>query len=199
MLSKRSDNAGQENARGPHLETNPDDALAEVSRTDWELLAQLANRYRGPDDPETTADAFKSSYVDAIREYQKNPVRAETPSTAAVSPLDTGCFKVSPFDIPVIDSVTITVEGVYCPGTAWVAEIFGSLKVAGSTVWKDTVELTPGHYSIRYQPDLKAAKADFTVGIFGNDHCLRIFGNACYWWGHWNCSKDFDTTVHCFG
>lgn len=178
---------------------DPTIALEGLSERTWARLAELANEHKATDERAVTAAEFKAAYIGSIQTYHEDP-EDEQLVTGAESPtmLANGCTKVGPYDIKIIDSVSVGVSVEYCPGANWSATLTAYLKVASKIVWTTTYKLSREHYSITFNPNVGAAKATITVGIFGGNHCLRVYGEGCYWWFGWKC-KSFDRTLHCFG
>lgn len=179
--------------------SDPEAALEGVPHSTWERLADLASKHRAEAGrPPVTAAELRADYVRAVQDYHENPPeRVDVDGRAPVQQAN-GCYSLGPYEISVVGPVSVGVEGEFCPGENWSATLTAYLKVAGEIIWKTQYTLSPEHYSVTFNPTVGVAKASVTVGIFGSSYCLRVFGDACYWWFGWSC-KNFDETLHCFG
>ncbi|MEE1931037.1 hypothetical protein V1J52_23130 [Streptomyces sp. TRM 70351] len=179
--------------------SDPEAALEGVPHSTWQRLAELASKHRAEEGrPPVGAEEMKSDYIRKAQDYHENPpeelqLRRQTPVQQS-----NGCYSLGPYELSVVGPVAVGVEGEFCPGQNWSATLTAYLKVAGEIVWKTQYTLSSEHYSITFNPNVGVAKASVTLGIFGSTYCLRISGDACYWWFGWSC-RDFNETLHCFG
>jgi hypothetical protein len=162
----------------------------------WERLAELANEHDGG---RVTAEKLRHDYIRAVeiaQESRDGELLVERPKPE-LEP--SGKYHVGPYEIKIYGVLTLGIEGWFQPGADWSFEMTAYLKLLGSKVWETHYVLSPENTSITYHPDFKVVKGNFTIGIFGSTHCLRIYGDACYrGFSGWHC-KDFDETLHCFG
>ncbi|MCP2169109.1 hypothetical protein [Goodfellowiella coeruleoviolacea] len=181
------------------MATKPDDALEGVPARVWTRLADLANKYKSDDQDKIDAGAFKKLYSDSIENFHKDPKWVTVVEGSDTSESGVIDQIVGPWDLTVVDSVTVGVKGTYSPQSdgTWTISLTLALKVTGRVVWETTYSLSPENYYVRLQPNVGIAKADVTIGLYGQKRCLQVSGNACYWWFAYRC-VDFNQTLLCF-
>jgi len=159
-----------------------------ITADDWARLARLA---------ETTPEQLQSQYEAALENHPYILRKIEVRTGDAVQSGD--CIGRD-FDISVFDVLGITGNVEFCATSSddWSAKLHVCLELAGSSVWCTDYTLSPTNTSICYHPDLTAVKADFCIGIVGQNHCFNVNGDACYWALSWHCAN-FNETPFCFG
>ncbi|MGI5484807.1 hypothetical protein [Streptomyces lavendofoliae] len=178
--------------------TDPEAALEGVPHSTWERLAELASKHRAEEGrPPVTGPQVRTDYIRTVQEFHDDPQQAMAVGHQAPTLQAGNCDSLGPFTITAVGPVSLSVEGEFCPGKNWSATVTVSQKVAGETIWRAEYALSPEHASATFNPAIGVAKANGTIGIFGEKFCLRLYGNACYWWFGWRC-KDLDETLACF-
>ncbi|SDC77176.1 hypothetical protein SAMN05216174_104202 [Actinokineospora iranica] len=180
------------------MPTIADDALEGISSAVWTRLAVLANKNKSSDQDDVTAAQMKKLYCDSIQNFHKNPDTTQT--VQGPEQIDTTApqMVIGPYSLTVVDSISVSVGGEFTAGdaTSWSANLTASLMVSGRTVWTTSYNLSPENYYVRYTPNVGIAKADITVGFFGQKLCFTASGNACYWWFGFRCT-DFNSMFYC--
>ncbi|WP_152644817.1 hypothetical protein [Kitasatospora griseola] len=181
-----------------------ENALREVPLDSWNRLAEMANALADENGGATTGEQIKDDYINITEEASARSGDGFLVGLPSPQALPNGDLVVGPYEVqvPDIPAVTIVVEGTYHSGgpNDWYLKGTAKLKVAGKTVWTTEYHFSALQRYASFHPDVLLAKADVTVGVFGSNNCLRIFGQGCYRYtpmSSWTCSE-FDETLLCF-
>jgi hypothetical protein len=164
----------------------------------FERLAHLVVKNGGQAEPEY----MQRQYHEALLRRKAHPGQHVVIQKVASAELtvggETNSFDVGPFDISFMDIFSLGVHGQFTPGADWSFVFEASLEAFGNTIWKTDAVVSPENTSITYSPNAGLVKAEITVGVFGGNHCVRVFGKGCYWKPFsWDCA-DFNETFGCF-
>jgi hypothetical protein len=159
-----------------------------ITEDDWALVAKLGD---------TTPEQLQSRYEAHLENHPQMLRKIEVTAGDAVQSGD--CISRK-FDVSLFDALGIAGDIEFC-GTSsddWSAKLHICLVLLGDEYWCTDYTLSPTDATVCYHPNLAAVKADFCVGIVGQNHCFNLNGQGCYWAFGWNC-KGFNETPFCFG
>lgn len=178
--------------------------LGDVPLETWNGLAEMANAMAEENGESVTGEQIRDDYARITEESFARPDQELIIGLPSPQTLPDGDIAVGPYElqIPRVPAVTIAVEGTYHPGGQddWCLKGTAKLKVAGKVVWTTQYNFSAREQSMTWHPDVFITKADITLGVFGSNHCLRIFGKGCYRhtpMSSWTCAE-FDETLLCF-
>jgi hypothetical protein len=176
----------------------PDMALESISQGSWDRLVELGNGYKELNQPVLTGASLREVYVRAVQEHDSGPAEGFRLSSPMLLAAVKDATAFGPYEIALRKILAVGIEGKYCAGANWSVAVTAYLKVAGIKLWMTHYKFSSEDSSVTFNPTLQLAKASLTIGIYGEKHCLKISGKACYWWSHWKCA-DFDESLVCFG
>ncbi|MFI0425087.1 hypothetical protein [Spongiactinospora sp. 9N601] len=182
------------------MTTDPNlNGVDDVPAATWARLAKVANRLKQAGEPDVTAEQIKQHYIDSIRQHLETHVTDERVTGPIGESAEPGA-RLGPWKFNIIDSIGVSVEASFDFTSLqdWDVTLTAYLTVAGKRLWKNTLTLSPEHSSIVLKPDIKAAKAELSISIEGDQLCLKVSGHGCYRWFGWHCSQPFQHQLFCF-
>ncbi|MBZ4323948.1 hypothetical protein [Streptomyces huiliensis] len=173
---------------------DPDTGLQGIDPATWEQLARSANELKEEGRPDITADELKQLYV---AEAQRVEDKGEEPP-AVIERVSGEADKWDPWEVRVIGPLSVYGGIEFSGGSDWTVRAEVGIKLSGKVIWKEGFHLTSKMNSITWEKTFAVVSGKLTVGIYGNDKCLWVSGEACYWWGKWHCAG-FNEKIGCFG
>ncbi|MGK5548740.1 hypothetical protein ACSNOH_29005 [Streptomyces sp. URMC 127] len=177
------------------MATDPAAGLQGIDPGVWEQLAKAVNEHKQDGESgTTTAEGLKQHYIAEAQRFEDQGV---TPPEVMRS-LSGEADKWDPWEIRVIGPVSVYGGIEFSGGENWVARAEAGIKLSGKVIWSEGFNLNPKMNSISWEKSLGVVWGKLTVGIYGDNKCLTVSGEGCYWWGKWRCAG-FNQTPGCFG
>ncbi|WP_424887209.1 hypothetical protein [Streptomyces sp. XH2] len=176
------------------MATDPSTGLQGIDPGVWEQLAQAINEYQRGGGPGTTAEELRQQYIAEAQRFEDQGVAPPEVTQRLSGRAD----KWDPWEIRIIGPVSVYGGIEFHGGENWVARAEVGIKLSGRVIWSEGFNLNSKMSSITWQKSLGVVLGKLTVGIHGDNKCLTVSGEGCYWWGKWRCAG-FDETVGCFG
>lgn len=177
--------------RREHAVSHPIDALSLLSHEQWE---ELGRRLRMP------PGEVRDNYHEALKRHLDNPVPAtlhkvDTPlkdpfaleGVEGVEGAEGG--ETQSFDLTIIPEVLqVRLDLGLTGGEDWKVSISLTALIFGHDVGGAHLQLSATNSYIEIHPGMLVAKADLKIGVYGEQLCFGIDGQACYWAFGWHCT-----------
>lgn len=176
------------------MATDPATGLQGIDPGVWDQLARAINERKKDDEPATTAEEVKQHFVSEARRFEAEGVEPPTIIKSVTGETD----RWEPWEFQVIGPISVYGGIEFSGGSEWTARAEVGIKLSGKVIWSEGFHLTSKVNSVSWEKSLGVVWGKLTVGIFGDNKCLKVTGEGCYWWVKWRCAG-FDETLGCFG
>ncbi|MFF4219054.1 hypothetical protein [Streptomyces nondiastaticus] len=177
------------------MATDPSAGLQGIDPGVWEQLAKAINEHKQDSEPATTtAEELKQRYIAEAQRFEDQGVAPPEVAQRVSGEADTW----APWEITVIGPVSFYGGIEFSGGENWVARAEVGIKLSGKVIWSEGFNLNSRMNSVSWEKSLGVVRGELTVGIYGDNKCLTVSGEGCYWWLTWRCAG-FSKTLGCYG
>lgn len=165
------------------IPTINDELLSLPDVGDWDILAAALK---------TPVQDLKNMYANAIDEYIKKPSRIridELPEPHKI----TGKFDINKsYTITVVPAtLVVRVDVGITTQEDWSGTVRITPIIFGKELGASEIQISRTQSFFQIHPSALLVKADLKIGIYGDNLCFGIEGQACYWGFGWKC-QDFN-------